>query len=92
MTIKDFKDKYGSEYRRLTGKPIFSALMSVLESEQPIRNSLDPTTVAANPQVGNDIFNRASGFEHCHRLLRDILAEEQKQEQPEEEYNTEEEL
>ena len=92
MTTQDFHDKYGETWTRFSKTAMFSALMAVIEEYQPMRIAYDPTTVASDPQIGNAIFNRANGYEHCHRLIRDVLTQQPKAEMPKEEYNTEEDI
>jgi len=93
MTSKEFVERFGGDakWRKFVQSDMFACLMNVLETEQPIRQ-VDPEMVVPDPQVNSAIFNRGVGFEQCHRIIRALAKEPVNAEQPEETYDTQEQL
>jgi hypothetical protein len=67
MTSLQFQDAFGVEWRKFCDKPMFQALMEVIEDNHPIRNQ--PAADGDRLHGAPVYLNEAYGYERLRRLL-----------------------
>jgi len=75
VTAAEFRQKFGADFRRASGKPWFEAFMSVLRDESPATKSPDVTDI--NVRLNGSIakFNEIIGYETIMRLIGSLKDE-----------------
>lgn len=75
MTIDDFNKEYGADFRKLRGKNMFIALMSVLDEYRPSRR-MRKETLGNVLAGGNIMFAMQQEYEHMMFVLTEKLGGE----------------
>lgn len=91
MDIVEFRKEYGKEWDKFTAKPIFTALMSVLEEESPTSKAadrLDGDVVVA----GSHLYAQIKGWEALKKLLKKGLGDSQEDKDLPADYKTEQQI
>jgi len=91
MTRTQFQTEHGTEYRKLMETPMFSALLSVMDSESPAKTL---HSKQENDKLhGAVVFlNEIGGWEKAHRLLRELGDEATTEYEPPTTFRHEEEI
>ena len=63
MTREEFDKDFGPEWRKFSGKPIFAALLSLLETEHPIKTI--PSSDGDRLHGASVYLNEAYGYGKC---------------------------
>lgn len=91
MTKPEFLVEHGGEYRKLSRKPMFDALLRLIDAESPAKKQA--TLSATDLHNGAIVFlNQSVGWEQCRGLLAGLSAEPDKEIEPEDKFTTPEKI